>query len=88
MYASITETKPIAVILPVEAALKQLAATLGVEGHGIEDLTHNGKIVDEIYKQLIAVGKKAGLANIELLQAIVLGDEEWTPQNVSFPFLF
>ena len=39
--------------------------------------------MDEIFKQLLAVGKKAGLANIELIQGVVLSDEEWTPASVS-----
>lgn len=88
VYASVTETKPIAIIVPVEAALKQLATTLGVEGHSIEDFAHNKKIVAEIHKQMLAVGKKANLAGIELIQGLILSEEEWTTQNVSFLFLF
>lgn len=29
-------------------------------------------------------GKKGGLAGAELIQGVVMSDEEWTPQNVSF----
>lgn len=28
-----------------------------------------------------AVGKKAGLAGMEIIVAVILSDEEWTPDN-------
>jgi long-chain acyl-CoA synthetase len=83
IYASITETKPVAIIVPAEPALKKLADTMGVQGHGIEDLVHDTRIQSEILKQLQAVGRRAALANIEMIQGVVLSDEEWTPQSVS-----
>jgi long-chain acyl-CoA synthetase len=82
VYASITETHPIAIIVPAEPALKKLADTIGVNGHGIGDLVYNEKIQQEVLKQLQAVGRKAGLAGIEIITGVVLADEEWTPQNV------
>jgi long-chain acyl-CoA synthetase len=83
VYASITETHPIAIIVPAEPALKKLADAIGVQGHGIGDLVYNEKIQQEVLKQLQAVGRKAGLAGIEIITGVVLADEEWTPQNVS-----
>jgi long-chain acyl-CoA synthetase len=83
IYASITETNPIAIIVPAEPALKKLASTLGVEGHGIEDLVHHEKIQTEVLKQMQVVGKRAGLSGMEIIVGAVLSDEEWTPQNVS-----
>jgi long-chain acyl-CoA synthetase len=81
IYASITETHPIAIIVPAEPALKSLASSLGVSGHGIGDLAHDPKIQAEVLKQMQAVGKKAALAGIEIIAGVVLADEEWTPQN-------
>jgi long-chain acyl-CoA synthetase len=63
--------------------LKKLADTIGVQGHGIGDLVYNERIQQEVLKQLQAVGRKAGLAGIEIITGVVLADEEWTPQNVS-----
>jgi long-chain acyl-CoA synthetase len=83
IYASITETNPIAIIVPAEPALKKLAESIGVEGHGIGDLVHDENIQREVLKQMQAVGKKAGLAGMEMIVGAVLADEEWTPQNVS-----
>jgi long-chain acyl-CoA synthetase len=83
IYASITETNPIAIIVPAEPALKKLADTIGVQGHGLGDLVHDERIQAEVLKQLQAVGKRAGLAGMEIIVGAVLSDEEWTPQNVS-----
>jgi long-chain acyl-CoA synthetase len=54
-----------------------------VGGYGIGDLVHNKRIQREVLKQMQAVGRKAGLAGMEILVGAVLSDEEWTPQNVS-----
>jgi long-chain acyl-CoA synthetase len=82
VYASITETHPIAIIVPAEPALKKLADAIGVQGHGIGDLVYDERIQQEVLKQLQAVGRKASFAGIEIIAGVVLADEEWTPQNV------
>jgi long-chain acyl-CoA synthetase len=82
VYASIDEVKPIAIIVPAEPALKKLADSIGVQGHGIDDLVHDPRMQAAILKEMQAVGKRAGLANIEIISGVVLADEEWTPQNV------
>lgn len=69
--------------MPAEPALKKLAEAIGVQGHGIGDLVHHEQIQQEVLKQLQAIGKKSGLASIEIIVGVVLSDEEWTPQNVS-----
>ena len=82
VYASIEETNPIAIIVPAEPALIKLADTIGVEGHGIGDLVHDARIQGAILKEMQAIGRKAGLASMEIISGVVLADEEWTPQNV------
>ena len=86
IYASIDETNPIAIIVPVEPALKKLADSIGVEGHGIGDLVHDPRIPGAVLKEMQAVGKKSGLASMEIISGVVLADDEWTPQNVSFSY--
>jgi long-chain acyl-CoA synthetase len=76
VYASITETHPIAIIVPAEPALKKLADTIGVQGHGIGDLVYDERIQQEVLKQLQAVGRKASFAGIEIIAGVVLADEE------------
>lgn len=44
---------------------------------------HNESINREVLKQMQTVGKKAGLAGMEIIKGVVLADEEWTTVNVS-----
>jgi long-chain acyl-CoA synthetase len=73
----------VAIIVPAEPALKKLAASLGVEGHGIEDLVHQKKVQDAVLKELQQAGKAGGLSGIEIIEGVILADEEWTAANVS-----
>lgn len=81
MYAASDKNKPIAIIVPTEPALKQLASENGIDGHGLEDLCQNKKLNAVVLSNLQAAGKKGGLAGIEIIEGVVLADEEWTPQN-------
>ncbi|KAF8855275.1 acetyl-CoA synthetase-like protein [Acephala macrosclerotiorum] len=81
VYADQQRTKPVAIIVPAEPALKKLAERIGVQGNGIEDLVHNEKIQDAVLKELQQAGRSGGLSGIEIVEGVVLSDEEWTPQN-------
>jgi len=83
VYADQTKTKPIAIIVPVEAVLKKLASENNIEGD-YTDIVHNPKLRSAVLKQMHTVGKKAGLAGIELIEGVVLSAEEWIPENVSW----
>jgi long-chain acyl-CoA synthetase len=83
VYADQQRTKPIAIIVPAEPALKKLADRIGVEGSGIEDLAHNSKVQAAVLKELQQAGRAGGLSGIEIIEGVVLADDEWTPQNVS-----
>lgn len=87
VYADQSKTKPVAIIVPVEAALKRLAADNRIDGE-LEQLVHDRKLNSIVLKELIAAGRKGGLAGAELIQGVVMSDEEWTPQNVSFYLLW
>ncbi|PWW72741.1 acetyl-CoA synthetase-like protein [Tuber magnatum] len=80
VYADKNKTKPVALIVPVEGALKKLAAEAGVEGE-LEELVHDDRVRVAVLRELIAAGRKGGLAGIELVEGVVLTEEEWTPQN-------
>ncbi|OWP03456.1 hypothetical protein B2J93_7474 [Marssonina coronariae] len=81
VYADQQRTKPVAIIVPAEPALKKLANRIGVEGNGIEDLVHNKKVQDAVLLELQQTGRAGGLNGIEIIEGAVLADEEWTPQN-------
>ncbi|KAL4914732.1 hypothetical protein BDW62DRAFT_189983 [Aspergillus aurantiobrunneus] len=81
VYAAQDQDKPIAIIVPVEVALKKIASENGIEGDSIETLVHNDKLKNIVLKQLQTAGRSSGLKGIEIINGVVLADEEWTPQN-------
>ncbi|KAM3076872.1 long-chain fatty acid-CoA ligase [Clarireedia jacksonii] len=81
VYADQQRTKPIALIVPAEPALKKLAEKIGVSGNSLEELVHEKKIQDAVLKELQQAGRAGGLSGIEIIDGVVLSDEEWTPQN-------
>jgi long-chain acyl-CoA synthetase len=84
IYAAPDQAKPVAIIVPVEAALLELAKSNGIQGESLESLVHNEKLNSIVLKELQAAGKAGGLRGFEIIDGVVLSDEEWTPQNVSF----
>ena len=84
VYADDSKAKPIAIIVPAEPALKKLAGSIGIEGESLEELVHNKKLQAAVLKELQAAGRAGGLSGIEIIEGVVVSDEEWTPQNVSF----
>jgi long-chain acyl-CoA synthetase len=83
VYAASDKAKPVAIIVPIEAALQKLAKANGIEEEGLESLVHNGKLNGIVLRELQAAGKAGGLAGIEIVEGVVMADEEWNAQNVS-----
>lgn len=87
VYADQSKVKPIAMILPNEAPLKQFLAEEKIyskselDAKELSHLCHDKKVVHAVHKSLLATGKSQGLRGIELVQNVVLLDDEWTPQN-------
>ncbi|KAJ5725619.1 Long-chain-fatty-acid--CoA ligase 1 [Penicillium malachiteum] len=81
VYAAQDQDKPIAIIVPVELALKKLASENGVKGDSLETLVHDEKVQRLVLQQLQSSGRSGGLKGIEIISGVVLSDEEWTPQN-------
>ncbi|KAF2705647.1 acetyl-CoA synthetase-like protein [Pleomassaria siparia CBS 279.74] len=81
VYAASDKSKPIAIIVPAEPALKKVAAEIGVGGDSLEELVHDEKLNSAVLKQLQSAGQKGGLASFEIIEGVVLADEEWTPAN-------
>ncbi|CAI4219946.1 unnamed protein product [Parascedosporium putredinis] len=72
--------RAIAVIYPNEKLFHEKAEELGVDEH---DMYHSPKMVSAVYKDMVAHGKRANLAPIEMIAGLVITDEEWTPINVN-----
>ncbi|OJK03662.1 hypothetical protein ASPACDRAFT_75193 [Aspergillus aculeatus ATCC 16872] len=81
VYAAQDQDKPVAIIVPLEPALKKIAKDNGIEGDNLETLAHNEKLKSIVLKQLQAAGRAGGLKGIEIINGVILSDEEWTPQN-------
>jgi len=73
-------TQPIAIIVPHEAHLR---TSLPDEDSrtSLADLCANPKVKALVLKECNATGKKSGFKGIEMLQAVVLTADEWTPES-------
>lgn len=84
VYAAEDQAQPVAIIVPVEAALKKVAEENNIKsGETLESLVQSKELNSVVLKQLQSAGRAGGLKGIEILSGVVLSDEEWTPQNVS-----
>lgn len=82
VHAAEDQAKPVAIIVPSEPGLTQLAKNNGIHDQ-LESLIHNDKVNQLVLKELQSAGRDGGLRPFELIEGVVLSDEEWTPQNVS-----
>ena len=80
-YAASDKAKPIAIIVPVQAALEKMAKDNGIN-ETFEELIHNEKMNKVVLKELQASGKAGGLAGIEIIEGVVMAEEEWNAENV------
>jgi long-chain acyl-CoA synthetase len=83
IYADINQTKPVAIVIPVESAVRDLAIKLGAAStaESYESL-QDTRVIHEVHMDMLAVAKAHGLRSVELIQGVVLVTEEWTPENV------
>ncbi|KAL9106551.1 MAG: hypothetical protein Q9227_008466 [Pyrenula ochraceoflavens] len=81
VYAAQDQAKPVAIIVPIEAALQKIAASVGVKDAQHEDLLGNKKVNAAVLKEVQSAGRQGGLSGIEIVDSVVLAKEEWTPQN-------
>lgn len=83
VYANQQRIKPLCLVVVNESALKSFAESKGLLGdhQDAEDMCKDKKIQSAVHDRMIEVGKKGGLSGIELVDAVVLIDQEFTPQN-------
>ncbi|RYP90014.1 hypothetical protein DL770_003859 [Monosporascus sp. CRB-9-2] len=80
VYGDSAHPRAIAVVSPNEKPLADLAKSLGVDGNAHSIHAHD-KVRDAVLKDLVAVGKRAGLTGLEIISGVALVDDEWTPVN-------
>lgn len=83
VYAAEDQSKPIAIIVPIELALSKLAKSNGIEADGLEDLVGNEKLNSLVLRELQSAGRQGQLSGIEIIEGVVIVKEEWTAENVS-----
>jgi long-chain acyl-CoA synthetase len=79
VHASQDATQPLAIIIPHEQHLRH--AFGNSTNSTTADLCQDQKVKDLILKECNALGKKNGFKPQELLQAVILTPEEWTPES-------
>jgi long-chain acyl-CoA synthetase len=73
-------TQPIAIIVPHEVHLR--AALTDEDAHApLATLCASAKVKALVLRECNAAGKKSGFKSIEMLQAVVLTPDEWTPES-------
>jgi len=68
-----------AIIIPHETNLRHSLNT--DSSQSLEDLCRESSVREHVLKACNAVGKKNGFKQMELLQAVVLTPDEWTPES-------
>ncbi|GAB5587267.1 long-chain fatty acid-CoA ligase [Umbelopsis nana] len=80
VYGDSLRPKPVAIIVPLEPRIKELAKEMEIEGD-FEALCANQVIRQEVLRLLLDQAKVGGLKGSELLHDVHLTHEEWTPEN-------
>ena len=85
VYGHPDAKQPMAVIIPNEAHLRHAlgqSAVSGVEADAsLHALCGQPEVRKFVLENCNAIGKKNGFKPLELLEAVVLTDEEWTPES-------
>lgn len=79
-YGDSREVFIILLVVPVEAALNELAEELGVSGSH-QDLCDNANIVAKVLQDIQEAGKTAKLHKSELPAKLKICGEQWTPES-------
>ncbi|EIW76882.1 long-chain-fatty-acid-CoA-ligase [Coniophora puteana RWD-64-598 SS2] len=87
LYATADAKQPIAIVFPHESNLRQTLkdgkAIAGADAGAdeLQTLCAHAGVKELVLKDLNAVGKKNGFRPMEMLQAVVLTEVEWTAEN-------
>ena len=85
MHASGEATQPIAIIIPHEVNLRHILAQRLLAGAdataSLKDLCDNRAVQELVLKECNACGKKNDFKTMEMLAAVILTPDEWTPES-------
>jgi long-chain acyl-CoA synthetase len=78
VHADTNAKQPIAIIIPHEGHLRH---ALGDNVSPLSDLCQKNEVKQLVLKECNAAGKKAAFKQMELLEAVILTPDEWTPES-------
>lgn len=81
IFAADDKAKPIAIVIPGTRAYETFAEKNDITGKGFNELVHDERLKELFLADLQATGRRAGLANFEIIEGVVVTDAEWTSQN-------
>ena len=81
LYADPTKDYVVAVAVPNQPAMKELAESLAIADTSADALCKNQKILTTVITTLNTYGSKNGLEKFELPKKITLVTDEWTPDS-------
>jgi len=85
VHATSDASQPMAIVIPHEAHLRHHLETKPISGidatKSLADLCNAQAVRALVKAECNAIGKKNGFKPMELLEAVVLTAEEWTPEN-------
>jgi len=81
VYGNSDVEYPIALVIPNRANLEKWAESHGVESESFTDLCANKKARLHVLSTIVDAAKKARLKDIEIVKAVLLLADEWTPEN-------
>lgn len=85
MHASPDAKQPIAIVIPHEQHLRHALEAEPLAGVDAREEMHtlcaNPKVTALVMRECNALGKKNGFKPMELLEAVILTADEWTPES-------
>ncbi|KAG8969043.1 long-chain fatty acid-CoA ligase [Tulasnella sp. 419] len=83
VHAHTDAKQPMGIIIPHEANLRHAlkSSNPSLADSSLHDLCHDKSVAALVLKECNNVAKKSQFKPLEMLEAVVLSDEEWTPEN-------
>lgn len=85
VHADANAKQPIAIVIPHEQNLRHALEATPIEGVNAREEMHvlcaSEKVQQLVMRECNALGKKNGFKSMELLEAVILTADEWTPES-------
>lgn len=81
VYADSFQSNTVAIMVPIQNAMMNLARELGKSSLDYESLCKDNEMIQAVLKTLAMHGKKSSLEKFEIPTKITLSPEIWTPES-------